>query len=203
MQLPKTIRYSLFFTLILGILIFSGCSGTSDISPILPDKNLQGTGELTVSDTNQDSAMSETADGVLNAIFLGEAIDPQSGKLVEGYAIIHTRQAAKKPDNPGSGKPPKESTCFGFLARGAMWKNIESWIVNPANNSGLSSTFILNNLTDDIAKWEDAADGVLGDGQSIDILGNGSSTSNTLVADEIQPDGLNEVYFDNITPGTI
>ena len=58
---------------------------------------------------------------------------------------------------------------------------------------------VFNNLTSDIAKWEDAGDGVIGNGVRINILGDGSSTSAVLVADTSSPDGVNEVYFADVS----
>ena len=127
--------------------------------------------------------------------YLGTAVDPQSGKIVQGYAIIHPKTAPAKPPWAGGGG----TRCYTFLAKGAMWKTIESWIVNPSNSRGLDGDFVFSNLAFDISKWEDAADGVVGNGIGINILGDGSSTPATLLADTVVPDGQNEVYFANIS----
>lgn len=126
-------------------------------------------------------------------ISLGTAVDPTSGKVVEGYAIIHYEKGFAKPPwagGPGNGGGGT-SSCFSFLAAGAKWKTVEPWIVNPANTRGLAGDFVLDNLSGDIAKWESAA--------SFDILGNGSSTTNSLIADTVSPDGANEVYFADVS----
>ena len=130
-------------------------------------------------------------------ISLGAAVDPSSGKVVEGYAFVHPKNAPAKP--PWAGGNSGATKCYGFLAKSAKWKTIESWFVNSSNSRGLTGGFVLNNLGDDIAKWEDAADGTVGDVGSINILGNGFSTSAALVADTISPDGNNEVYFADIS----
>lgn len=138
----------------------------------------------------------EVGDGVYS---LGQAYDSQSHELVEGYAIVH-----KKNNEARKGGPIRTSACYGFMASGAKWKNVEDWVVNPANNSGLYDNFIKNTLADDIALWEDAADGVLGSGSGVNILGNGSITNDTLVADQVSTDNKNEVYFANLgSDGTI
>jgi len=128
---------------------------------------------------------------------LGSAIDPSSGKQVEGFAFVYPREAFHHrpghtggPGGPGGGKA--ENKCYSTFAKGASWKSIESWLVNPANTSGLSSNFVLNNLTADIAEWEGAVDG------GATILGNGSATNAILSADSNAPDGFNEVYFGSI-----
>lgn len=129
--------------------------------------------------------------------YLGEAVDPGSGKVVEGYAIIRYRDSYAKPPWAGGNKPGGGTKCYGHLSKNAKWKSLELWLVNPDNASGLSSGFVFNNLTDDIDKWEDAADGVM-DGTIIEIIGSGSSVSTTLVADFTSPDGDNEVYFADV-----
>lgn len=131
-------------------------------------------------------------------ISLGTAVDPTSGKVVEGYAIIHYRGGEAK-GGGGGGKGGGE-TCFGFLARDAKWKTVESWVVNAANTSGLGDVFVRDTLSGGVSKWEDAADGVVGDGGSINIIGSGSLTNAALEADTVSPDGANEVYFGN--PGS-
>lgn len=123
-----------------------------------------------------------------DVISLGTAKDPQSGKVVTGYAFIHRKDSAAK--KSGS------SSCYTYLSRGAKWKSVEPWVVNPTNTRGLLPDFVEGNLAGDIAKWENAA--------GIAMLGSGSITSETLIADTLAPDGVNEVYFAPIdNPGVI
>lgn len=127
-------------------------------------------------------------------INLGTAWDPQSGKMVEGYAIIRYKDKKAKPDKPGKPDRPgkeKESQCYEFLAKGAKWKSVEPWEMNPQNVRDLNEGAIYDNLAVDIEKWENAAE--------FNILGNGSQVSNVLVADTSSPDGKNEAYFDDIS----
>jgi len=161
-------------------------------SPVLATPNLYSA-ELSTRGTERTLVLPEAA-GHSSVISLGEAVDPQSGNVVEGFAIIRKHKHAK-PDNPGGGKgggkdKPAQSSCYEFLAKDAKWKNVEPWIVNGANTRGLSETFVYDNLVSDITKWEDAA--------GVDILGDGSMTSAALLADEVSPDGANEVYFADI-----
>ena len=131
--------------------------------------------------------------------YLGKAID--KGKLVEGYAFMMKDQRRfAKPETAYSKKIPKKSdtsSCYGFLAKGAKWRTTEDYIVNPSNLDGLNKEFIKNNLIIDISKWENAADGVI-DSNFLEILGDGSSTTDPLVADFNAPDNRNEVYFDDL-----
>lgn len=125
-------------------------------------------------------------------ISLGSAVDPASGDVVEGYAIIRYKDAKGKPDHAVKPtKPSNDSACYTYLANGAKWKTVEPWLVNPANVSGLTDEFVFNNLDLDISKWEVAASG-------FDILGDGALISTPLEADTVAPDGLNEVYFGSI-----
>lgn len=129
---------------------------------------------------------------------LGQAKDV-SGKIVDGIMFIDYKKDNAKPDGPpgkGNGGKTKTSSCYSFMANGAKWKSVENWIVNSQNNQGLSDEYVLNNLNDNIQKWEDAA------GKT--IFGVGSTTTTSLEADTIQPDGVNEVYFGSIDEsGTI
>ncbi len=123
---------------------------------------------------------------------LGKSFDRGSGKEVEGFAIIHRKNESAKP----SGAKAAPTICYGFLAQGAKWKSVESWIVNPTNTKSLDSVFILNNLKADIAKWEKAA--------AYNILGDGAITYAALSADTAAPDNQNEVYFADLSdPNTI
>lgn len=126
--------------------------------------------------------------------YLGQSLD--EGRMVEGYAIVRYKEGHAKPPGVGKDKPPKTNSCYEFLARGAKWKSVEPWVVNPTNNAGLSDSYVLANLADNIQKWETAA--------GKDILGAGTTTTQTLVADTTSTDGVNEVYFGSIDePGVI
>jgi hypothetical protein len=140
--------------------------------------------------------------GNAHVISLGTAVDPQSGKVVEGYAVFHHK--AGHGDGPGGGPGGGTSSCFTFLAKDAKWKNVEPWVVNATNSRALDETFVINNLTSDIDEWEDAADGIVDGSISNDILGDGTATTTILVADSVSPDSQNEVYFADVsTPGAI
>ena len=122
---------------------------------------------------------------------LGKAV--VDGQEVEGYMFIHKKDAEA---NRGGSASSKDSTCYAYFASGSKWKTVEPWVVNPANAAGLDSSLVLGKLSTDIGNWETAA----GKG----ILGSGSSTSASLVADTTSPDGVNEDYFAYIdSPGTI
>lgn len=134
-------------------------------------------------------------------IDLGDARDPASGNLVHGYAIVHYREGLGRPAGVGNGSRRGGGTnsCYGFLASGAKWKTVEPWIMNPSNTRGLNPVTVFNAEAGDISKWEDAADGVVGSGAGVNIVGDGVTTNATLTADTVAPDGQNEVYFANVS----
>lgn len=153
----------------------------------------------------------EVAPGIF---YLGAAI--HKGRVVEGYAIItpakkrpakqgcNNNDICEKGENKNScvdcadrGVDPDTSKCYGHLARGTKWKTTKDYVVNNSNNWGIRSTFILHTLDMSITKWEIAAD------VDPETFGRGKRTHKTLVADHYMPDGVNEVYFDSLHPGTI
>lgn len=120
-----------------------------------------------------------------NVFYLGRALDVD-GRPVEGYAFVRRQDDQARPP-----KPPKAGgpTCYGFLAKGAKWKTIEPYLVDPANTRGLSESFAKDNLAANIATWEEAAaKNILGDETSGVVDG----------ADTVAPDDKNEVYFADI-----
>jgi len=128
-----------------------------------------------------------------NVFSLGTATDAD-GRIIEGFMFIDRKKEDVKPQGVGGSK--RGPTCYSFLASGAKWKTVEPWVVNPANTQGLSDSFVFGNLAADIQKWEDAS--------LTNIIGNGNTTSATLVADTQSPDNINEVYFGSISdPGVI
>lgn len=140
---------------------------------------------------------------------LGTAV--HNGKVVEGYAFYKYKKDNAKPDTScgngvcepgeninkcpqdcGGGEDPDPDTgsCYEFLAKGAKWKTVEPYMVDPTNTEGLDEAFVRDNLALDIDKWEIAAQGtdILGD----EIVGIVDGV------DMIQPDDKNEVYFGDI-----
>jgi len=133
--------------------------------------------------------------------YLGTAMD--NGRVVEGYAVFVKPETEcgngicepgenvrKCPEDCTNGEEePDTSSCYTFLARGAKWKSIEPYIVDPTNTKGLDVGFVASNLAIDIDKWETAA--------GVDILG-GEVTGIVDGADLESPDNKNEVYFADI-----
>lgn len=126
-----------------------------------------------------------------HAVPLGTAIDPGTGLQVEGYAIFHHRDDHDGGPPGGNGGGDDTSSCFAFLAKDAEWKTTESWVVNTANDSGLTENFVFDNMAGDLQKWEDHV--------TFEIFGDGSTTTADLVADTENPDDVNEVYFGDVS----
>ena len=123
--------------------------------------------EVVPSDGQASVIIPENAVEVAHGIFdLGSAVDPATGKIAQGYAIIHygNKRANAKPPWAGGGNNNGETKCYTFLARGAKWKTVENYSVDSSNLDGLSAGFISNNIADDIDAWENASGAnILGD----------------------------------------
>jgi hypothetical protein len=145
----------------------------------------------------------EVAPGVF---YLGTAI--HDGELVEGYAFVHRENNAKPQTTCGNGvcergenakKCPADcgggttstSSCYSFLAKGAKWKTVEPYLINTSNNHGLTESFVATTTENYVVNWENAA--------NTNIVGSQTITTDQLSVDNVQPDGLNEVYFGSIT----
>ena len=96
---------------------------------------------------------------------LGNSID--NGQVVEGYAIITYKEGFGKPPwagGPGGPGGGDTDNCYTYLARGAKWKSIEPYMVDPTNTRGLDVDSIRGIIANSINKWEDAAEKqILGD----------------------------------------
>jgi hypothetical protein len=125
---------------------------------------------------------------------LKRAIDPATGKEVEGVAYLHPKYEAARYSRSLS--KTKSSNCYAVMSAGMKWKTVEPWQLDPANSIGIDADFLLTNTSANLAKWEAAAG-------AVEIFGNGS-IANNLSADDIAPDGRNEVLWGEIDqPGTI
>ena len=118
---------------------------------------------------------------------LGTARDAD-GRIVEGLMFIHNKKENAKPGS-GRGSGSGSSTCYAYLASGAKWKTVESYLVDPSNTAGLNEQFIIDNLASDIAKWESAS--------GANILGN-KVTGTVDRANIGNLNDQNEVIFANI-----
>jgi hypothetical protein len=133
-------------------------------------------------------------------ISLGTAIDVQSGKVVEGFAFIHPRKEndhkPNHPNKPDKGGKPGGSSCFAPIAKNAVWKATEQYVLDPTNADGLSDAFVEAAIQTSIDTWDSEV--------AFDIIGIKDASSTVDGADMVAPDGKNEVFFGDITdPGVI
>lgn len=140
----------------------------------------------------------ELAPGIFS---LGTAQDID-GRMVEGFLFIDNKGGNAKPGTEcgnnvcepgenakkcptdcgdGNGEPPVASTCFSLFAKGASWKTTEPYITD----SGVDLTLTETSLN----AWDTVV--------SFNIFGTGT-TGTTDGADDISPDGKNEVMFENL-----
>ncbi len=124
-----------------------------------------------------------------NVISLGTALDPGTGKIVEGYAIVRYAKGGIK------GKPTgkNDSQCYTFLAKDAKWKTVEDYMVDTTN-SGLDDSFVRGNIALDIDKWETASGADILGGEVVGLVDGADGTS---------PDNKNEIVFGPLDNGTI
>jgi len=116
-----------------------------------------------------------------------------NGVILEGIMSLHHRNGHT--GGPGGGGDPIDDTdssaCYSYsFGKPLQWRELENWILNPSNNKGLTQTEVMDTLNASIDEWESHA--------GTDILGSGSFTSDTLVADYASTDGKNEIYFADI-----
>jgi len=117
---------------------------------------------------------------------LGTAI--HQGKKVQGYMFVDYKKGrTHKPNHKARGGKTGGTKCYAHFAKGARWKVTEPYVLNPSNVNGMSSSFVSNGIATSLQAWKNEV--------AFPIFGSGTLTTNTLVADEISPDGKNEVYF--------
>jgi hypothetical protein len=202
--------FFLFFVISVAIVTMASTSSTSEAKP----------GKRGQTNHNVLQIPSYAVEVVPNMVYwLGTAVE--KGRLVEGYAIIHREKGFGKPagcnddgkcqgwedancgDCNTSEPPVTDSTCYGFLTKGAKWKEVENYMIDyDSIPTSLLKSFVSENIALNIAKWEDAADGTT-NGIIIDILGDEVSGA-VNGADTFAPDNKNEVLFGYIDdPGVI
>jgi len=189
---------SYFFipVLIVFILVLTGSAKAVPTAPDAPSAPSSPSSPSAPSAPNKPFVLPNDAVRISEDTFkLRPAKDPSTGETVEAFAIVHKANFKKAAARLQSPAKFSGSTCYGYLASGAKWKWVEPWVVNPANNSGIADSIVLNSLSTNIAKWEDATDGVVGSGAGVNVLGDGSATPTGLLADTVTPDNVNEAYF--------
>ena len=80
-------------------------------------------------------------------------------RILSRITFIHYRRGYAKPPWAGGGdKGAKEDQgYYDYIARGAKWKAMENFFVNPANLSGLDENFVADTVSDGMTEWETAS----------------------------------------------
>lgn len=100
--------------------------------------------------------------------------------------FIHRKRQNAKPPWAGGGGNTGNTKCYSFLSKGAKWKSIEDYVINPTNNYGLSNSFVKDNIEAAIGEWN---------GNSLDLIFGSSSFDTDLIYDGDTYDELNSVSF--------
>lgn len=112
-----------------------------------------------------------------------------NGLILEGIMSLHHRDGHT--GGPGGGDTSGETECYSYtFGKQLQWNQLENWIVNPTTDD-LTETEVMNTLNAGISEWESYV--------VPEILGTGTTTTATLVADTASPrDDVNEIYFADI-----
>lgn len=138
-------------------------------------------------------AVPSAAENAPGIVYLGQKIDPQTGKLVDGIKFIHYKNGYVK--NNAARKPGSGSTCYAFLASGARWKTTEDYLVDPTNSRGLDGATVRDLLKTAQNGWDNQVSATIF-GNEVSGVVNGAESS--------APDGKNEFMFGNAGgPGVI
>lgn len=105
-------------------------------------------------------------------------------RVLSKIKFIHYRNGQVKPENPG--KPSKGDTGqYTYISKGAKWRTIEDFVINPTNGQALSDAFVTDAVNLGMGQWE------LYGGQ---IFGNGSIDYSASYIDDYT-DGINTITF--------
>jgi len=118
---------------------------------------------------------------------LGTSTDVD-GKVVQGFMFIHdNKRENAKPPWAGGGKNKGSSKCYSLFSKGAKWKTSEPYVTGTGVDLTLTET--------SLNTWDSEV--------SFNVFGTGSNGT-TDGADDVSPDGKNEVEFQNLgTTSTI
>ncbi len=132
--------------------------------------------------------------------------EPKTVKLPDGRIaekvvhVFYKEGFSHKPDHAKG--PPAEKggsgggdKCFSVLAKGAIWKTQENYIVDPTNIRGLSSTFVKDTVAASLTTWNDNSPSTIFGSEVTGVVDG---------IDTVSTDGKNEVMFGSINePGVI
>ncbi|MFH1769606.1 MAG: matrixin family metalloprotease [Parcubacteria group bacterium] len=161
------------------------------VSPVFAMPHMVSS-ELNTPGTNRTLLLPPAADHS-PVISLGTALDPASGKTVEGIAFVHYKKDFGKSNGKdnGKGKPAGGgSSCYAFLANGAEWNSTEDYLFDATNSENLDETILRSLLSESVEIWDGE---VTADVFGIEAAGIVDGV------DQSSPDGKNEVLFGDVS----
>lgn len=123
-----------------------------------------------------------------------------NGETLVGYAILNYGHNAKPSGGGGSGG--KTTPAYAFIASGFKWKTFgKPYVIDPAvtNWGGVQDpAYVRGVFAGAINQWEDAANGVLNDGISVNVFGGETPGVVDRATIGHSTNGVNEICFDDI-----
>ncbi len=121
----------------------------------------------------------EVAEGVFD---LGTAIDVD-GRVVEGFMFLYdNKKGNARPPWAGGGGKGGDTKCYETFAKGAKWKTVEQYITGAGIDPVVTQT--------SLDTWN-AVHTIFGARDTLGVTDG---------ADDVSPDGKNEVEFANLGP---
>jgi hypothetical protein len=123
------------------------------------------------------------------------------GRVRFCWAIVSRQHGAEAKAAAGGSRGGSGGAPYTYLAAGMKWKGApEGYYVDASGAVGhtdgtLSDQNVHDGIRDAIAQWEDATNGVLGDGVSLDVMGDELGTSVDAASIGVAANGRNEICF--------
>lgn len=129
-----------------------------------------------------------------DTVYLGRRYDWKSNRKVEGYAYLTYHRDIQFPSQ--TKRSHSGGSCTNPFATGARWKETESFVIDPANDQGLSDDFFFD------MNWQAMCE--LDSKLHFNLFGTRDNHSVADGPDTNAPDGKNEIQFGIIEePGVI
>jgi len=126
---------------------------------------------------------------VLLPLAFAGARQPWRERVLSKVTFIHFRRAHARPPWAGGGSGGKpEKGYYEFIAKGARWRVLEDFVVNPTNGEGLADSFVVEAMSLGMAEWESYGGQILG----------AVSVDTTVGYNNGELDGLNTLSFGSI-----
>ena len=110
-----------------------------------------------------------------------------NGEELEGYMFVHYKKDFVR---SGQNSKPARNLCYSFLSSGARWKDTESYLVEYANDDGLTQSFVESVVAESLEAWDLQT--------PFEIFGSQASGEIDGV-DTSAPDTKNEILFGSVS----